>query len=304
MYLDLPSALGCPASEHNGSLSASRPDREEDTCRHGIHYMRRVLIGLGTPLGYYLASRKVYSACYSYKQALHGLPVCDEAVIIMPASRRLRGNGLGSLRCALAAASTKAAGRIVLLSSIDVYSSKGIPLDEGAKPGAAHGKSSLPLFESEILESQVPSQVLRLPDIFGPYITKGVASCLLHKDASKINRVAIHQLYPLFRLERDIMAAREAEAPIVNLVPEPVPMNEVLAKLFPGQTGHVVTPAPYSRIRTRYAGLFGRAGAYIMSAEEVLEEASRYVRAMRGLLPRMPKRSASAAAKAWAGALA
>jgi len=266
--------------------------------------MRRVLIGLGTPLGYYLASRRVYFACYSYKQALHGLPACDEAVIIMPASRRLRGNSPGTLRRALVTASAKAAGRIVLLSSIDVYSSKGLPLDEGAKPCGAPGQSSLPLFEREILESEVPSQVLRLPDIFGPYITKGVASCLLHKDASEINRVAIHQLYPVFRLERDITAARQAEAPIVNLVPEPLPMNEVLAELFPGQTGHVLTPAPYSRIRTRYAGLFGRGGAYIMSAEEVLEEASRYVRAMRGLLPRMPRPGEPAAAKAWAGALA
>src|SRR5215469_10687698 len=138
--------------------------------------MRRVLIGMGTSLGYYLASRRVYLACYSYKQALRGLPQCDEAVIIMPANKRLRGNSPDSLGRALAAASAKAAGRIVLLSSIDVYSSKGLPLDEGAKPYGAPGKSILPLFERVVLECGVQSQVLRLPDLFGPYITKGVAS--------------------------------------------------------------------------------------------------------------------------------
>jgi hypothetical protein len=208
------------------------------------------------------------------------------------------------LRGCLTAALVKAAGRIVLLSSIDVYSSKGLPLDEGTKPCGAHGKLSLPLFEREVLECEIPSQVLRLPDIFGPYIKKGMASCLLHKDASKINRVAIHQLYPVLRLEDDIAAARATDAPIVNLVPEPLPMNEVLAELFPGQTGHILTPAPYSRIRTRYAGLFGRPGAYIMSAEQVLEEASRFVRTVRGLSFCTPRPTVQATAKDWAGAMA
>jgi hypothetical protein len=266
--------------------------------------MRRVLIGLGTSLGYYLASQRSYFACYSYKRALSGLPACDEAVIVMPASRRLRGNRLESLGRALAAALVRRAARIVLLSSIDVYSSKGLPLDEGARPCGAPGKSGPSLFECEVLECKVPAQVLRLPDIFGPYITKGMASCLLHKDGSKINRVAIHQLYPVFRLEADIAAAREIQAPIVNLVPEPLPMNEVLAELFPGQTGHVLTPAPYSRIRTRYAGLFGGPGSYIMSAEEVLKEAVRYVRAVRGPAFRPPKSSIAATVKIWAGAMA
>src|SRR5262245_39804177 len=110
MYRGLPSVLGCPAAEHNAPLSASQDGKEnQDICES--RYMRRVLIGLGTPLGYYLASRRVYFACYSYKQALHGLPSCDEAVIVMPASRRLRGNSFGSLGCALAAALVKAVGR-------------------------------------------------------------------------------------------------------------------------------------------------------------------------------------------------
>jgi hypothetical protein len=222
----------------------------------------------------------------------------------MPANKRLRSNSLGSFGCSLTAALVKAAGRIVLLSSIDVYPSKGLPLDEGTRPCGAPGKLSLPLFEREILRCEVPTQVLRLPQIFGPYITKGVASGLLHKDASKINRVAIHQLYPVFRLEGDIAAAREIDAPIVNLVPEPLPMNEVVAELFPGQTGHVLTPAPYSRICTRYAGLFGGPGAYIMSAEEVLEEAGRYVRAVRGLSFYAPRLWLAATAKNWAGAMA
>jgi hypothetical protein len=221
----------------------------------------------------------------------------------MPAAKRLRGNTYASLASSLTAASVKAAERIVLLSTVDVYSRKGLPLDEGAELYGAPGKSDRAHFEREVLGCEVPSQILRLPDLFGPYIMKGVASCLLHKDASKINRVAIHQLYPVFRLEADMAAARESDAPVLNLVPEPLPMNEILAELFPGQTGQVLTPAPYSRIQTRYAGLFGGAGAYIMSAEEVLEQASRYVRAVRSAL-RDRSSSAAQAARDWAGAAA
>ncbi|MGO9546952.1 MAG: hypothetical protein ACLPPF_19430 [Rhodomicrobium sp.] len=244
--------------------------------------MRRVLIGFGTPLGYYLASRRIFADCFTYKQALNGLSRCDEAVIVVPAAKRLGANSSGPLGRALIAASMQAAGRMVLLSSLDVYSSKGLPLDETAKPSGLRGKSWLPSFERQVLECGAPSQILRLPDVFGPYIAKGAPGCFLDAGTSKINRVAIHQWYPVRRLESDIDTARGVDAPVINLVPEPMPMNAILEKYFPGQIGQVLTPAPYSRIRTRYAAQFGGSGDYIMNAREVLEEIGRYVREMRG----------------------
>ncbi len=247
--------------------------------------MRRVLIGFGTPLGYYLASRRTFADCSTYKQALNGISRCDEAVIIVPAAKRLCANSGGPQGRALIAAATQAAGRIVLLSTVDVYSTKGMPLDEMAHPCGSRGKSWLPSFEREILDCGAPSQILRLPDVFGPYIAKGAPGCFLDPGASKINRVAIHQWYPVRRLESDIDAARGIAAPIVNLVPEPLPMNTILEKFFPDHAGQVLTPAPYSRIRTRYAAQFGGTGGYIMSAQEVLEEIGLYMREARASGP-------------------
>ncbi|MGO8953710.1 MAG: hypothetical protein ACLPWS_10165 [Rhodomicrobium sp.] len=266
--------------------------------------MRRVLIGIGTPLGYYLASSRVFLDCYTYKQALNGISRCDEAVIIVPSSKRLCGSTLGLQGQRLIAAAIQTALRIVLLSSIDAYSGKGLPFDETAKPCGSAGRSWLPSFEHEVLQCGVPSQVLRLPDVFGPYIAKGTSSCFFDGDASKINRVAIHQLYPLHRLGCDIAAARDIGAPIINLVPEPLPMKTVLAELFPGQIGQVLTPAPYSRIRTRYAEGFGGAGGYIMSAAEVLKEIGRHVSAIRDLRSSARRGLGATAGRALAGALA
>ena len=50
--------------------------------------------------------------------------------------------------------------------------------------------------------------------------------------------------------------------------------------------------------------IFGGAGAYIMSADEALEEAGRYVRAARGSPLCAPRPSVPAAANDWAGAMA
>jgi hypothetical protein len=264
--------------------------------------MRRALIGFGTPLGSYLAQRRTFADCYTYKQASKGIAACSEAVIVAPAGNSLGGKSLGALAHALVAALKKGAGRIVLLSSIDVYSCKGLPLDETAKPAGSPGNTWLPLFESEILACCLPANVLRIPDVFGLAPSRGSTGSLLIGDASKINRVAIHQWYPARRLESDIAIAREVGAPIVNLVSEPLPMNAVLKQFFPGQFGQVRTPAPYSRIRTRYAGPLGGSGGYIMSAAEVLEEIGRYLRAMG--ISFASKAKASAAANHGGGARA
>jgi hypothetical protein len=243
--------------------------------------MRRALIGFGTPLGSYLAQRRTFSDCYTYKQALNGIGRCDEAVVIAPADRRLGGNRLAPQGHALVAALKQSSARIVLLSSIDVYSSKGVPFDETAEASGLPGKAWLPLFEQAILACGIQAAVLRLPEVFGVATLRGSLGCVFDGDASKINRVAIHQWYPAYRLERDIATAQALSEPIVNLVSEPLPMAAILKQFFPGQIGKVVTPAPYSRIRTLFAGQFGGIGAYIMSAGEILEEVGRHLKANR-----------------------
>jgi len=168
-------------------------------------------------------------------------------------------------------AGAETAKRIVLLSSFDVYSMRGLPLDEGyLDPRAA--RTGLGRLENAVSESAPRGVVLRLPDVFGPSIAHGAAGALIGRDASGLNRVAIHQWYPVRRLRRDIERALGLGVPIVNLCTEPLPTADILLEFFPGQMGQVRSPAPYSRIRTRYAAAFGGKGDYIIAASEVLAE--------------------------------
>ncbi len=242
--------------------------------------MQRVFIGSTTSIGNYFARTGRFDGCYTYKEAALGFGRCSEALLVAPASTLLGGASLSPNALALVSALKRAAAHIVFLSSVDVYASKGLPLDESGKAGGAPGSGWLCQLEQLLLESGPPATVLRLPDIFGSSIVRGVPGALI-SDGSKINRVAIHQWYPIRRLQPDITKALRLGVSIVNLVSEPLPMKAVLSQLFPGQIGHVATPAPYSRIKTRYANEFGGAGGYIMSAAEVLDELCGHVREER-----------------------
>ena len=233
--------------------------------------MKRALIGFGTPLGSYLAQRFDFAASYTYKQAFSRIEPCDEAICICPAGKLLGGTSLAPQGYQLAAKLKQAAGRIVLLSSIDVYPAKGVPFDEYSLPFGSHRKAWLETFEQEILSRGPEANILRLPEIFGLPGVRPAFTC----EPAKINRVAIHQWYPAHRLVRDIAIAQASQAAVVNLVSEPLPMASVLKQFFPGQIGKVATPAPYSRIRTRFAALYGESASYIMSAQAVLEDIGR-----------------------------
>ncbi len=187
-----------------------------------------------------------------------------------------------------------ATNRLITLSTLAAYPVKSLPFDETSAVRCAPDRESAQIyvFEQLILTASRKSQILRLPDVLGPGFTKGVGAHLCSGDTSQLNRVAIHQWYPAHRLAKDIVIARYLAAPVVNLVSQPLSMATILAEIFPGQTGQILTPAPYSRIRTRYAEAFGGTGGYIMSAASVMQEIARFVEINRLLTPQ--KREADA----------
>jgi hypothetical protein len=77
----------------------------------------------------------------------------------------------------------------------------------------------------------------------------------------------------------------------VNLCPQPLSMESLLAQLFPGELGYVQKPAHYSRIRTRYGEAFGGRDGYIMSAESVMNEICHFVQINRQLRGQPSRRS-------------
>ncbi|MBJ7533706.1 hypothetical protein JDN40_06280 [Rhodomicrobium vannielii ATCC 17100] len=230
--------------------------------------MKRFVVDPGKAIGDVLSSSGAYSTWPVSAHGGQGLPPCDEVVIVATgADETTRQNVL----LPLIEAGAEKAKRLVLLSSLDVYPTRGLPLDERYVDPCAP-RTGLGRLESAVAERLRRGMVLRLPDVFGPSIAAGPAAALLDRDASGLNRVAIHQWYPVRRLRRDIARALRLDVRVVNLATEPLPMADVLMQFFPGQMGQVRSPAPYSRIRTRYAAAFGGAGDYIMTASDVLAE--------------------------------
>ncbi len=240
--------------------------------------MRRILVGYGTCLGNHLASSGSFSEALNYKKALRSLPKCDEIVLVAPSAKRLSRGDLGEDGSGLVRAVGNATHKLITLSTLAAYPARSLPFDEASAVQCAPGRESsqIYMFERLILTACSKSQILRLPDVLGPGFTKGVSGCLFNGDVSHINRVAIHQWYPAHRLVKDIVIARYLGAPVVNLVSEPLSMATILAEIFPGQTGEIITPAPYSRIRTRYAEAFGGARGYIMSAASMMQEIAQF----------------------------
>ena len=174
------------------------------------------------------------------------------------------------------------AGRFVLISTIDVYPDPSQPLNEDAAleglPNQPYGRHRLAV-ERFVAERFPRHAIVRLPALFGEGLKKNALFDLLHDNmVEKINPAAMFQWYPMHRLAGDLERIAGADLRLVNLVTEPVPMREVIARHFPhAPVGPEVLPAPRYNLRTRRAALFGGAGEYVMAAQQVMEVMGAYI---------------------------
>lgn len=90
------------------------------------------------------------------------------------------------------------------------------------------------------------------------------------------------QFYPLKRLWSDIKIALENKIELLHTATEPISAGEIYKFLygreFMNETAGV--PAKYD-YRTRYSGLYGRDGGYIMGKEEVLLEIQNFIKSTK-----------------------
>ena len=166
------------------------------------------------------------------------------------------------------------AERFVLISTVDVYPDpravdEASPID--AERLAPYGRHRYEL--EQFVSAHFPRVlILRLPGLFGPGLKKNVIFDLLHGNRlDKINPASAFQYYPLGRLARDIEAGLAAGLTLANLATEPLPTARIHAALFADASiGADADPALSYDMRTRHAGPFGGANAYVMTAAEVL----------------------------------
>lgn len=186
----------------------------------------------------------------------------------------------------ISALSAVNAREFILVSTIDVYPNPEAEADEQtAINHAANHAYGRHRRELEIwAASHFPrAHILRLPALFGAGLRKNALYDLLRANqVEKINPLSVFQWYPLARLADDIDRAVAAGLALANLFTEPVAMNEVIARFFPGvSVGPAVEPAPRYRLRTQHAALFGGNGPWVLDGETVLDAMGRFVAAER-----------------------
>jgi hypothetical protein len=175
------------------------------------------------------------------------------------------------------------AREIVLISTVDVY---GNPdgADEDMPPAGAtpYGQHRLEL--EKLLARRFPTVVVRLPALFGPGLKKNAVYDLLHDNqVEKIDSRGAFQFYDLRRLWADVQTARRAGLSLVHFATEPVCMAEVALGAF-GRAFHnevASRPLRYD-FRSKYAGLFGGSGGYLLTKAQVLTALAEFVAVERG----------------------
>lgn len=190
----------------------------------------------------------------------------------------------------LAVLETVRTDRFVLISTIDVYPDPSQPLDEtAALEGPANGAYGRHRLEVEqfVAARFGTHSVVRLPALFGDGLAKNALYDLLHDNMlERVHPDAVHQWYPTRRLSGDLARIAAAGLRLVNLVTEPLPLREVMARLFPATTvGPGSDPAPRYDLRTRHATLFAGTPPYVMDRSQVLIAMTDYVRRVRRQRP-------------------
>lgn len=252
--------------------------------------MTRALIGHTGFVGGNLAAQTRFDECYNSTniETIVGkqfdLLVCCGARAekwIANAQPEADKAGITKLTRAL---STVRAGRVVLISTVDVYPSPRL-VDEDT-PIENHGGNAYGRHRYELEQwfgSRFETLVVRLPGLFGVGLKKNVIYDFLHgNQTDRIHRDSVYQFYDLSRLWRDIEICRQAALTVVNFATEPVSVAEVARDAF----GFEFTNVPASAaarydFRTKHDRLFGGENGYLCNRSDVLGRMRAFVQSQQ-----------------------
>ncbi len=169
-------------------------------------------------------------------------------------------------------------GKLVLVSTVCVFPWGGAP-DEDAPLSTdeltPYGANRL--HQERRLTAAFDTLVVRLPQLYGPRLRKGVVYDLANDyRVEHIDPTMQFQHYDVRRLWGDITTALDAGIPSLNVATPPLSNAALAADVFgrdiSGQTPPA-TPSPFARMYTRnmttkHAELFGATGPYLETAED------------------------------------
>lgn len=180
-------------------------------------------------------------------------------------------------------------GELVLISTVCVYPAGGAPdenatlSERGLTPYGANR-----LHQERRFTTSVPTTVVRLPQLYGANLKKGVVYDLANDyRVEHIRPAGEFQHYDVRRLWGDIEIARAEGLKSLNVATPPI-SNETLAReVFGRDISGQVPPEPespfaqmYTRnMTTAHAALFGASEAYLNTMEDELEGLRTFARA-------------------------
>jgi len=171
------------------------------------------------------------------------------------------------------ALSTTTARRFVLISTVDVYPLP-VEVDERTaidrRGGQPYGANRLAL--EDAIRTRFTTTVVRLPALFGNGLKKNALFDLLHDhETEKIDGRGSFQFYDVERLWQDLGVAVKHGLEILNLVTEPIAIEDIASRFFGRSLAEKSSPPPRYDVRSVHAHLWQRDDGYQFGAKEVLD---------------------------------
>jgi len=176
-------------------------------------------------------------------------------------------------------------GQFILISTVDVF--KMPPFVDEATPVAperldAYGRNRFEL-EQFALEQFPNVVVVRLPGLFGAGLKKNFLFDMIHRGSSEWTHAdSIFQFYNMTNLWSDLQLVLHVEPPVrlIHFATEPVCAGDVARHAFDVEYMHQTTNPPISYdMQTMHAGLWGKTGRYIASADEIYAQIRAFAQA-------------------------
>jgi hypothetical protein len=169
--------------------------------------------------------------------------------------------------------------RIILISTIDVYSDSEESSDESQVPviknlNYGSNRYLFELFVSQILNFE-KLYIFRLPALFGKYLKKNILFDLLNdNNVQDINPNTYFQWYNLNNLscDMDSMINRFPEERIFNLFPEPIYTKDILDTFFPNVEIKNSKPMVRYNFKTKFSDI-----GYFNTKENSIKEIGEFV---------------------------
>lgn len=162
--------------------------------------------------------------------------------------------------------------KVILFSTVDVYSTEFSKLDENHECFASHAYGMNRKMIEDSLRSNMSCSVVRLPALFGSYLEKNYIFDLMNDN--NLSSVKINSSFQWLDLNRINECVKTAEQhDLVNYVVEPLATLEVVSNFFPDKL-HLLdteTLGPNYDIRSKHAP-----NGYFHNKSQVLEDMEKF----------------------------